>query len=95
MEINEAVREVRRLALEKNFPLSKESLSFLLERIGVEFGEALDAFHSYDMENLSEELIDVLIQTLQALSVLGCDVEQEFKCKMMKNYGRGRNEDQS
>ena len=77
--------EVMRLAKEKGFPMQKSNKNFLIQRIEVELEEVK---HYKNDENLKEEIIDVIIQSIQLLSVMGGDLEEEFKKKMEINFKR-------
>lgn len=81
--------EVINLCKEKGFPLEKEDTGFLLARIQIELAECFEAHHQEkNEEHLKEELIDVLIQTIQAVSALDGNVEELFNIKMNINKDR-------
>lgn len=89
--MNKEAKEVLKLAKEKGFPHThtKENSDFLLQRIQEEINEARGNW--WDNEQYQEELIDVLIQTLQALAVIDSDIDTAFRKKMDENWKRNWN----
>lgn len=77
-----------KLCKEKGFPMKKKDIDFLIRRIEQELLECKEDVVKKDYEHLKEELIDVLIQTVQAISAIGGNVEELFNTKMNKNFKR-------
>ena len=86
MTLKKAQQEVTRLAKEKGFPIGKGDFLFLRTRIFEEMYEVSRA--TPNSSEYAEELTDVLIQTIQALTAAGYDLEEEFKKKMAVNFKR-------
>ena len=86
MTLKEAQQEVTRLAKEKGFPLGKGNSKFLTNRILKEILELYDT--EPNSSEYAEELTDVLIQTIQAITASGYDLEEQFKKKMAVNFKR-------
>ena len=83
--MNRDVRQVIRFARQKRLPTENKSIHLLLTRISIELGEAQDAYMKGNSKQLKQELIDVLIQTLQALGAMSVDVDKEFQKTMAAN----------
>jgi len=86
--MNEEKYRVMNLAKKKGFPTEGKDILILLGRISVELGEAMDAYFKKKDNELKEELVDVLIQTLQALGTMNVDIDFLFNNKMCLNETR-------
>ncbi len=57
--------------------------------ITTEVAEAMEGLRKRDRTNVGEELTDVLIRTLDMMTGLGFDIDEEVRAKMEKNRTRG------
>lgn len=85
MTFTKAQDEVMKLAKAKGFPRGRHDIGFLTRRIHTEVWEVLNAT---GREDIIEECVDVIIQSIQAIAALGGDVQKEFRKKMDKNWKR-------
>ena len=83
--MNEDKDRVMKLAKSKGFPTEGKDILILMGRINVELGEAMDSYFKKKDDELKEELVDVLIQTLQALGAMNVDIDKLFDIKMGLN----------
>ena len=86
--MNKAAIQVMKLAKAKGFPHQMKDMDFLLRRIEDETKEAKIELGRLNYSNLRKELIDTLIQVLQALAVMDMDIEGAFKETMRENWKR-------
>jgi len=89
--INEWAKAIHQNALDKGFWEEGFNLPEKLCLIHSEVSEALEAYrstHDTRHSTVAEELIDVIIRTLDLLYGLGIDVEEEMAMKHEKNLKR-------
>lgn len=89
MEINELAKQHLEFCEKKGLPIEIVDLPFLIGRIQSELDEVKEAFtKEHYVGHLQEELVDVLLQTMQALAVINPDVELAIKRKVSTNQSR-------
>ena len=88
MQINQLAKDHIEFCQSKGLPVEKIDLIFLIERIQKEAQEAREAHREGNMEHVQEELVDVLLQTIQALAVIDPDLESAIKKKIIINRDR-------
>ena len=84
MQINTLAKDHIAFCKSKGLPIDRSRLPFLIERIKIEIREVETA----QADNVQEELVDVLLQTIKALAVIDPDIESAIKKKIIINKGR-------
>ena len=87
MQLNTLAKQHIEFCKSKGLPIGKFDLAFVISRIEIEVQETIEAFSQSD-ERVQEELVDVLLQTIQALAIIDPDIESAIKRKIEINKKR-------
>lgn len=93
MNLNKLAKDHIKFCKSKGLPVEKKDLPSLIHRIREELNEVdieLDLVMKLEAntDKLQEELVDVLLQTIQALAVIDIDVESAVLKKIKTNEKR-------
>jgi len=92
MNINQLAKDHIEFCKKKGLPVEMKHIIFLTGRVVIEANEALVEVNKIGgfttKEKLQEELVDVFLQTIQALYVIDSDIESAIKKKQEINNKR-------
>lgn len=80
--------EIRAWAESKGFNWSPVNVDTMLLRLHSEVSEASEAVRDGNWRTFNEELADIFIRLADLCEVMGVDLNEEVKEKMVKNYNR-------
>ncbi|MCP6719569.1 MAG: hypothetical protein KJI71_05130 [Patescibacteria group bacterium] len=88
--IDNIAKEIMELAKERGLPVdpTPDNVTKLLLRINIKLGVAMDIWFDGNYEQLKEELVDVLIQTIHLLAVVKADIGDVYEKKIVKDWGK-------
>ncbi len=88
-DLTQIGNEVLNLARAKGFPITKDATGFLIERVCLEAKEIQESFNNDEAsEHTAEECIDVIVQCIQLIKVLGYDPADIYRKMMDTNWQR-------
>lgn len=89
-------QEIYNLALANSLPVGKQEADEIISRIQKELDEVRDAnSKNRSADKVSEETVDVLIQSVQLIAALGGNVSHSYRQKMDKNWERHWNKNEA